>query len=93
MRGAGLEPGAAHLEHGLHAPYWWLKCAVGPRNDDHPLARAYHRLLVWDIEKAPALTRVADRVLSPMIGKSLVVYATKPIARTQTEEQRELAHV
>jgi SAM-dependent methyltransferase len=80
MRGAGLEPGAAHLEHGLHTPYWWLKCAVGPRNDDHPLARAFHRLLVWDIEKHPPLTRIADRVLSPVLGKSLVVYATKPRA-------------
>jgi SAM-dependent methyltransferase len=96
MRGAGLDPGTSHLEHGLHSPYWWLKCAVGPRNDDHPLARAYHRLLVWDIEKHPAVTRVADRVLSPMIGKSLVVYATKPLARTTSSpapEQREPAHV
>jgi SAM-dependent methyltransferase len=94
MRGAGLEPGAAHLEHGLHSPYWWLKCAVGPRNDDHPIARAYHRLLVWDIEKHPAVTRIADRVLSPVIGKSLVVYATKPLARSgASAEQRELVHV
>jgi SAM-dependent methyltransferase len=91
MEGAGLEPGAAHLEHGLHSPYWWLKCAVGPRNDDHPLAKAYHRLLVWDIEKHPPLTRIADRVLSPLIGKSLVVYATKP--RTAFVPTRELAHV
>ena len=35
MRGVGLEDGATHLEHGLHTPYWWLKCAVGPENDDH----------------------------------------------------------
>ena len=31
--------------HGLHAPYWWIKCAVGVHNDDHLLARAYHKLL------------------------------------------------
>jgi ubiquinone/menaquinone biosynthesis C-methylase UbiE len=78
MRGAGLTPGASHLEHGLHTPYWWLKCAVGPTNDDHPLARAYHKLLVWDIQHNPLATRLADRVLSPVLGKSLVVYATKP---------------
>ena len=35
--------------HGLHSPYWWIKCAVGVKNDDHPLVKAYHRLLVWDI--------------------------------------------
>ena len=39
--------------HGLHSPYWWIKCAVGVNNDDHPLAKAYHRLLVWEIMKQP----------------------------------------
>ena len=40
--------------------------------------KAYHQVLVWDIVRAPFLTRTADRMLSPIIGKSLVVYATKP---------------
>jgi hypothetical protein len=40
--------------------------------------RAYHRLLVWDIMRAPRLTRVGEAVLNPVLGKSLVVYATKP---------------
>ena len=46
---AGLRVSGHHHAHGLHSPYWWLKCAVGVHDDDHPLARAYHRLLVWDI--------------------------------------------
>ena len=46
------QPGAAHHAHALHSPYWWLKCAVGPTNDDHPLVKAYHQLLVWDIADA-----------------------------------------
>src|SRR5262249_46140240 len=62
-------------------PYWWLKCAVGVGDDDHPLARAYHRMLVWDIMKHPAPTRLAERALNPLIGKSLVLYARKPAAR------------
>ena len=49
-------------------------------DDDHPLARAYHRLLVWDIMKRPAPTRLAERALNPLIGKSLVLYARKPVA-------------
>ena len=49
-------------------------------DDDHPLARAYHRLLVWDIMKRPAATRLAEQALNPLIGKSLVVYADKPAA-------------
>ncbi len=40
--------------------------------------RAYHKLLVWDIMKKPLATRLAEQALNPLIGKSLVVYATKP---------------
>ena len=75
MRAAGFRPGPSHHAHALHSPYWWLKCAVGPTNDDHRLVRAYHRLLVWDITKAPRLTRWTERALNPVLGKSLVVYA------------------
>ena len=78
LREAGLRPGAAHHAHALHTPYWWLKCAVGPRDDTHPLVQAWHRLLVWDIVDRPAVTRLAEWALSPLLGKSLVVYATKP---------------
>ena len=78
LRDAGLEPGFAHHAHALHAPYWWLKCAVGPTNEEHPLVKAYHRLLVWDIVSHPVVTRVAEKVLNPVLGKSLVVYARKP---------------
>ena len=67
--------------HGLHAPYWWIKCAVGVNNDDHPLAKAYHRLLVWEIMKQPKALQLAGKVLDPMIGKSLVLYFRKPERR------------
>jgi hypothetical protein len=65
--------------HGLHSPYWWLKCAVGVTNDAHPLVRAYHQLLVWDITHRPLPTRLADLVLDPLIGKSMVVYVERPL--------------
>ncbi len=77
---AGLVPTGHHHAHGLHSPYWWLRCVVGPSNDAHPAVKAYHQILVWDIVKGPFVTRTADRVLSPLIGKSLVVYLTKPAA-------------
>ena len=67
--------------HGLHSPYWWLKCAVGVDNEDHPLVKAYHQVLVWDIMKTKGwstLTRAAERVLNPVIGKSMVLYFRKP---------------
>lgn len=78
---AGTEPYARHKEHGIHAPYWWLKCAVGPTNDEHALVRAYHQILCWDIggdRPWSRFTRAADWALTPLIGKSLVVYARKP---------------
>ncbi len=78
LRDAGLRPGDAHHAHALHSPYWWLKCAVGPTNDQNPLVKAYHQLLVWDITKAPRTTRWTEKLLNPVLGKSLVVYATKP---------------
>jgi SAM-dependent methyltransferase len=76
--GAGLVHDGDDHVHGLHSPYWWIKCAVGVTRDDHPIARAYHRFLVWDIMKRPWPTRLAERVLDPLIGKSLVVYLHKP---------------
>ncbi|GAB7003900.1 class I SAM-dependent methyltransferase [Nocardioides sp. AN3] len=76
---AGLAFDGRGYAHGLHSPYWWIKCAVGVRNDDHPLAKAYHRLLVWEIVKNPKPLQWAGKVLDPLIGKSLVLYFTKPV--------------
>jgi SAM-dependent methyltransferase len=78
MRAAGLEPRSSHRAHALHAPYWWLRCAVGPTNDDHRAVAAYRKVLEWDIMKAPKATRWTEQVLNPVLGKSLVVYARKP---------------
>ena len=75
---AGLVYDGKHHAHALHTPYWWIKCAVGVHDDDHPLAKAYHRVLVWDIMKRPRATRWAEQVLNPVLGKSLVVYLHKP---------------
>jgi SAM-dependent methyltransferase len=83
LTSAGLTPTGSHHAHGLHSPYWWLKCAVGVHNDKHPAVRGYHRLLVWDIMRGPALTRRTEAALNPLIGKSLVIYAKKIEEQTQ----------
>lgn len=78
---AGLEVTGTAFAHALHTPYWWLKCAVGVDDDRNPLVRAYHQVLVADMVGAAGvgrLTRAAERLLDPVIGKSLVVYARKP---------------
>ncbi|WP_143590672.1 class I SAM-dependent methyltransferase [Thermoactinospora rubra] len=80
LKATGFLIGPHHHAHGLHSPYWWIKCAVGVNDDDHPLAKAYHQLLVWDIMKRPAVTRIAESLLNPLIGKSVVLYVRKPKA-------------
>jgi SAM-dependent methyltransferase len=85
LTAAGLTPGGGHHAHALHAPYWWLKCAIGVDNDG-PAVRAYHRLLVWDLMKRPWPTRTAERLLDPLLGKSLVVYADRSAAPTREEQ-------
>jgi SAM-dependent methyltransferase len=77
LAAAGLTVDGHHRAHALHSPYWWLKCAVGPHNDDHPAVAKYRRFLEWDIVNAPSSVKVAERVLSPVLGKSSVFYATK----------------
>jgi SAM-dependent methyltransferase len=81
---AGLEFTHRHHAHALHAPYWWLKCAVGVRREKHPAVDTYHKLLVWDMMRAPALTRTGERLLNPLIGKSVALYFTKPLPASGT---------
>jgi SAM-dependent methyltransferase len=77
-RRAGLDLVGSHHAHALHSPYWMLRCVVGVERGDHPLVAAYHRLLVWDITRRPWITRGLERLLNPLIGKSLVLYLEKP---------------
>jgi SAM-dependent methyltransferase len=82
LRDVGLDVVGHHHAHGLHSAYWWLRCLDGvrkhPEHEAGRAVRAYHRLLVKDIVEGPRSTRTADRVLTPIMGKSLVVYARKP---------------
>ena len=63
--------------HGLHAPYWWLKCIVGLGNENSRLVKLYHDFLVWDIEKRPWLTRTLEKLVNPFVAKSCVLYLKK----------------
>ncbi|MDQ6725447.1 MAG: methyltransferase domain-containing protein [Actinomycetota bacterium] len=75
---AGLRPTRSHHAHALHSPYWWLKCALGVERPGRWPVRIYHRFLIWDITRRPRTVRVAERMLNPVLGKSLVMYAVKP---------------
>lgn len=81
IEAAGLEVFDRHHAHGLHAPYWWLKTALGVnRSADHPLVRRYHDVLVTEMTTNPLPLQLVERVLQPTIGKSLILYSRKPAA-------------
>jgi SAM-dependent methyltransferase len=88
LRAAGLELTGSHHAHALHSPYWWLKCAVGVDDDQALLPRLYHRFLAWDITNPTRAVRLVERALDPVIGKSLVMYATKPAAAPARPKER-----
>jgi SAM-dependent methyltransferase len=78
LTSTGMVVTAHHYAHGLHSPYWWLKCFVGTTNDEHPWVKRYHQLLVWDIMKKPAPPVTPRPSSSPLMGKSIVLYLAKP---------------
>ncbi|NNG01808.1 MAG: methyltransferase domain-containing protein [Desulfobacteraceae bacterium] len=79
FRSKGLQLQKIHYTHSLHTPYWWLKCIVGLDRERFPVVDLYHRFLVWDIMKAPLITRFISRLIDPLLGKSMVFYFKKPI--------------
>jgi len=77
LENAGVRKWGKHFAHSIHSPYWWLKCLVGPTLEDSTVVNFYHKFLVWDIMKGPWITRFIDKMLNPVIGKSLVLYLKK----------------
>ncbi len=69
-----------HWAHALHAPFWWLKCLFWKTQDSNWLVRQYHRFLVWDLMDKPWLTRTLEKLLNPLLGKSVVMYFRKGVA-------------
>ena len=64
----------SHWAHGLHSPYWWLRCLLWDRGEEVWPVRTYHRLLVWDLMRQPAVTRFLEWLMNPLWGKSTVMY-------------------
>jgi SAM-dependent methyltransferase len=73
----GVKHFALHHAHSIHAPFWWLKCLIGPNKTDSKLVNLYHKLLVWDLMKKPKITNFIDKLFNPVLGKSLVLYFRK----------------
>lgn len=79
LASAGLTVQGHHHAHALHSPYWWLRCAARPDADegDGRVVRRYGELLERHELERPRGSRTLERLLNPLLGKSLVVYALK----------------
>jgi ubiquinone/menaquinone biosynthesis C-methylase UbiE len=80
----GLRRFHQHWAHSLHVPYWWLRCLFWRDGEQAWPVQAYHRLLVWDLMRRPAITRWLDRLLNPLMGKSLVLYFIRDARQSAT---------
>jgi SAM-dependent methyltransferase len=75
---SGLLLRGSHHAHALHSPYWWLRCAVGVEGAEESWpVKKYKDFLTWQIVEQPRWVDEVDRVLSPVLGKSLIVYTEK----------------
>jgi len=63
--------------HALHSPFWWLKCLWWNAQDSSLLIKLYHRLLVWDLMQKPWVTQTLEKLLNPILGKSVVMHFRK----------------
>jgi SAM-dependent methyltransferase len=77
LKDAGFNIYAHHFAHGLHSPYWWLRCLVGPQNETNIFVKVYKKILEYDIMHPNKATKILDYLASILMGKSLVIYAKK----------------
>jgi SAM-dependent methyltransferase len=77
MRECGFSVFNVHREHSLHVPYWFLRCLFGINREKAFIPHLYHRFLVWDIETGAKPVRLLEKIMNPVFGKSVVLYAQK----------------
>ena len=79
MESTGFICFGKHHAHSLHVPYWWLKCLFWrePGEPNSRIVDRYHQFLTWDLMQQPFITRFLDKLLNPIMGKSVVMYFVK----------------
>lgn len=79
MESTGFICFGKHHAHSLHVPYWWLKCLFWrePGEPNASIVDRYHQFLTWDLMQQPFITRFLDKLLNPIMGKSVVMYFVK----------------
>lgn len=63
--------------HSIHSAYWWLRCLFWETQDSNVLIKAYKKILEIHILKKPFVIDQIDKILNPVLGKSIALYFTK----------------
>ena len=68
---------ASERFHSIHSAYWWLRCLFWKSQDSNFLVSWYKKFLELHILKKPRWIDFMDRLLNPILGKSISFYFTK----------------
>ena len=68
---------ASERFHSIHSAYWWLRCLFWKSQDSNFLVSWYKKFLELHILKKPRWIDFIDRLLNPILGKSISFYFTK----------------
>ena len=63
--------------HSVHSAYWWLRCFFWKTQDSNILVKWYKNFLEVHILKKPSSIDFLDRLLNPLLGKSIAFYFEK----------------
>lgn len=63
--------------HSVHSAYWWLRCFFWKTQDSNILVKWYKKFLEVHILKKPSSIDFLDRLLNPLLGKSIAFYFEK----------------
>jgi SAM-dependent methyltransferase len=77
IKALGFDFTHRYWAHALHSPFWWLKCLWWKSQESSRLINLYHRLLVWDLMQKPWITQTVEKLLNPLLGKSVVMHFRK----------------
>ena len=71
---------ARHKAHGIHSLYWLARCLFRDPDHKHALVRTLHDWTVKDVLEKPWWTRALDRLLTPVLGKSIALYFRRRVS-------------
>ncbi len=74
---AGLACYALDRAHSLHSPYWWLKCLAVRVKSARAVLGFYEKALNRQIAGQSGFMTGLDKLLAPVMAKSLVLYMRK----------------